>query len=322
MAALLLSLSLLLALATTDAAALSTPKGGRALACPCHDVDPRTDFFVPFREGKDLTCLCVFVVVGGGRGSETKRARERERTTTTTTKRAHTPLNKKTNQSPPPNNSDQSQKGGCGQAFMKSAIAEVGEYCQISCGSCPCCSPLIAAAEQIGGGEFAWAFNASLPWLVRDRAPLSAPGFMATVLVPPDRLMADAIARLGGRAAVSSSDAQRAALTALVATHIVKPNSEFNAVWTSPFLRRAGGWTLQTYADGVGLQVKTEEGDGAVVFAPVLLPPAGGGGGGGAGKEGAASARMASRDSGRLDVEACKGVVIGVDQVILPYVLP
>ena len=286
-----------------DATALSTPAGGPSPTCRCHDVDPRTDFFVPFREGKDLTCLL-------SRMRERERERETTTRTTTTASLTSSPLQPPT-KNPTNNNSDQAQKGGCGQAFMKSAIAEVGEYCQISCGSCDCCAPLLrVAAERAGGGEFAFAYNASLPWLRQDRAPLTVPGFMATVLVPPDAAMASVIARLGGRGAIERGGEPQAALTAIVAAHIVKPNSEYNALWTSPFLRRAGGQTLATFAEGVGLQVKTEE-DG-VVFAPVL---SGGG-------EGAASARMAARDSGRLDLEACKGAVIGVDHVILPYPLP
>ena len=40
------------------------------------------------------------------------------------------------------------------------------------------------------------------------------------------------------------------------------------------------------------------------------------------GAEGAASARMAAESSGRLDLEACKGAVVGVDQVVLPFALP
>lgn len=207
-------------------------------------------------------------------------------------------------------------KGGCGQPFFKSAIAEVGEYCQISCGSCPCCRSLLDVAATIGS-EFAWAFNATDPSLRRDGAPLTQPGFMATVLVPPDGAMEAVIRRLGGRGAIASDAAKRAALTSIVASHILKPNAEYNAAWTSPFLKRAGGWRLPTFQSGndeVSLKVTASSPDG-VLFTPMV-------GGGGGGKEGAASARMASDGNGRLDLEACKGVVIGLDQVILPFALP
>ena len=36
---------------------LSTPKSGETPACACHDVDPRSDFWKPFIEGQDQTCL-------------------------------------------------------------------------------------------------------------------------------------------------------------------------------------------------------------------------------------------------------------------------
>lgn len=198
---------------------------------------------------------------------------------------------------------------------MKTAIAEVGEFCQISCGSCACCQPLLTVAgETAGGGEFAWAFNASQPYLNRDRAPLTQPGFMATVLVPPNDAMASVVRRLGGRGRIESDEGARAALSAIVAAHILPPDSEYNALWSSPFLWRAGGRQLPTYAEGVALKVAMAS-DG-VTFTPILLAEEGGG------KEGAASARMAGKDSGRLDLEACKGFVVRVDQVILPYPLP
>lgn len=38
-------------------APLSAPESGEAPACACHDVDPRSDFWKPFVEGQDQTCL-------------------------------------------------------------------------------------------------------------------------------------------------------------------------------------------------------------------------------------------------------------------------
>jgi len=192
------------------------------------------------------------------------------------------------------------------------AIEEVGTYCQISCGGCACCSDLLAVvAERAGASEFAWAYNATKEWLRVDRAPLLAPGFMATVLAPPDEAVAEVVRRLGGRARIASDDGAREALTVLVAAHILRPSAEYNAVWTSPFLARAGGQRLATYADGVSLKVKTE--GGATTFTPYIEKT---------GAEGAAPARMAGGGSGRLDLGACKGAVVGVDQVLLPFALP
>lgn len=202
-------------------------------------------------------------------------------------------------------------KGGCGQPFFKTAIAEVGEFCQISCGSCPCCEVLLAVAAKIGGGEFAWAFNATDPSLRVEAAPLMQPGFMATVLVPPDGAMRAAIDRLGGRGAIASDARARGELTKIVAAHILRPNAEYNAPWTSPFLKRAVGSVLPTFADGVSLKVVSADDKGGVAFAPVLAN-------GDAGGASSSSARMAAGGSGRLDLEACKGTVVGVDQVIVP----
>jgi hypothetical protein len=196
---------------------------------------------------------------------------------------------------------------------MKSAIAEVGQYCQISCGNCSCCQDLLSvAAERAGAQEFAWAFNATKEWLRIDCAPLSAPGFMATVLAPPDDAMASVVRRLGGRAKIAADDGAREALSAVVAAHILRPAADYNAAWTSPFLARAGGQRLATYADGVSLKVGAD-GGGGVTFTPVIDKT---------GAEGAASARIAAGASGRLDLEACKGAVVGVDQVVLPFALP
>lgn len=207
-------------------------------------------------------------------------------------------------------------KGGCGQPWFKSAIAEVGEFCQISCGSCACCKPLLDVAASIGGSEFAWAFNATDPSFRVETAPLMQPGFMATVLVPPDGAMREAIAKLGGRGAIAGDARARAQLARIVGAHILKPNAEYNAVWTSPFLKRAVGSMLPTFADGVSLKVVSADSGGGkgggVAFAPVL-----GGSGGDAGGS-AAAARMAADGSGRIDLEACKGSVIGLDQVIVP----
>jgi hypothetical protein len=244
---------------------------------------------------------------GWGRGSERREIGEEEGRDEKKRSPADAPPSPKTHKKP---NSDQAIKGGCGQAFFKSAIAEVGEYCQISCGSCPCCRNLLeVAAEGAGGAEFAWALNATDPAFRTTVAPLLQPGFMATVLVPPNDAMASVIRRLGGRAKIATDSAARAALASIVGAHILKPNADYNAAWTSPFLKRAPGQQLPTYSsDGVSLKVTAADG---VVFTPIV----------GGGKEGAASARMASDGSGRVDLEACKGFVIGVDQVILPYAL-
>lgn len=60
---------LLLLAATAAAGPLSKPASGQMPACSCHDVDPRTEFWKPFIEGQDLTCLLsrfVFFYVEGG----------------------------------------------------------------------------------------------------------------------------------------------------------------------------------------------------------------------------------------------------------------
>jgi len=49
-------LLLLLSPAPAEAAALSKPESGEEPACPCHDVDPRSDFWKPIVPG-DLSCL-------------------------------------------------------------------------------------------------------------------------------------------------------------------------------------------------------------------------------------------------------------------------
>lgn len=204
--------------------------------------------------------------------------------------------------------------GGCGQPFFKSAIAEVGEYCQISCGSCACCRPLLAVAESVSP-DFARAFNATDPSFRVTGAPLLQPGFMATVLVPPNDAMASVIRRLGGMGKIAGDAGARAALAAILGAHVLKPNADYNAVWTSPFLKQQAEnkVLLPTYTEGVSLKASWKDDGSGVVFTPIIVQ---------GGKEGAAAASMAAEGSGRLDLEACKGAVVGVDQVILPYGMP
>lgn len=53
-----LALGLIAALVASAAATpLSSPANGQGPSCPCHDVDPRSDFWRPFIEGQDKTCL-------------------------------------------------------------------------------------------------------------------------------------------------------------------------------------------------------------------------------------------------------------------------
>jgi hypothetical protein len=57
-AACLLVLVLVVATPSLVAAtALSSPASGKGVSCPCHDVDPRSDFWKPFVEGVDQSCL-------------------------------------------------------------------------------------------------------------------------------------------------------------------------------------------------------------------------------------------------------------------------
>lgn len=56
-AALFLALVLATTPALVAATALSSPASGKGLPCPCHDVDPRSDFWKPFIEGVDQSCL-------------------------------------------------------------------------------------------------------------------------------------------------------------------------------------------------------------------------------------------------------------------------
>jgi hypothetical protein len=54
---LLLVLAAACCLSAAAAAPLSTPLSGEVPACPCHDVDPRSEFWMPWIEGQDIGCL-------------------------------------------------------------------------------------------------------------------------------------------------------------------------------------------------------------------------------------------------------------------------
>ncbi|KAF6265111.1 hypothetical protein COO60DRAFT_1633864 [Scenedesmus sp. NREL 46B-D3] len=137
--------------------------------------------------------------------------------------------------------------GNCAQKFMLDSIKEVPEgYCQISCGRCPCCGSLAAAAEAAGLTEFAWAINKT----TGDRlGPITAPGFAATLMAPDNNAMNSLFDKLGAHCHDAGVQGK---LANIMAYHVVRPLPGYEA-WTSPFL--VPGTQLQTFKDGAALTV-------------------------------------------------------------------
>lgn len=181
--------------------------------------------------------------------------------------------------------------GNCAQKFIMDSIKEVPEgYCQISCGRCPCCSSLAAAAEAAGLTEFWWAMNKT----TGDRlGPLTAPGFAATLMAPDNNAMNSLFDKLGGKDRILSDDGVRGKLATIMAYHAVKPVPGYEA-WTTPFL--LPGTQLQTFKDGATLEV-VEGGDGGNIKV-----------------QGAGS----SAEITQKDIYACKGYINRLNWYLLP----
>ncbi|KAF8055390.1 hypothetical protein HT031_006757 [Scenedesmus sp. PABB004] len=165
--------------------------------------------------------------------------------------------------------------------------------CQISCGRCPCCPTLAAAAEAAGLTEFAWAMNATADRL----PPLSSPGLALTLMAPDNNAMASLINKLGGRAAVAGSAALTGKLAAIMSYHAVPPLEGYEA-WSSPFL-----------VPGTRLPTEHRAAPGGPASTLTV-----GGGGGGIKLAGAGS----SADVTRRDIYACKGYLNVLNWYLLP----
>ncbi|GBF96782.1 hypothetical protein Rsub_09638 [Raphidocelis subcapitata] len=185
--------------------------------------------------------------------------------------------------------------GQCGQDFIKATILEIPEgYCQITCGSCTCCPPLLNATLSAGLSEFAWALGLSAA-ANRTEDP-SQPGLMMTYLAPNDNAMRDLFAKLGGKERILSDPGVRDKLGAIMDLHQLPPLNSTRAVWTSPFLL-PGARPASLAGPGLLEVSGVDAGTGAIAI-----------------RSPGSTAKIGSR----RDVYACKGFVNELDWYLLP----
>ncbi|CAD7703312.1 unnamed protein product [Ostreobium quekettii] len=127
----------------------------------------------------------------------------------------------------------QREWGQCAEPFLLDTIEEIPEgYCQITCGRCDCCKTYRELALEEGFLEFVSAMDAAELGDVLDN-----PGFMASLLVPPEGSIAEwlKLPSTGQISAVTISAADKANLQGMLKIHVVMPEVRANAPWTTPF---------------------------------------------------------------------------------------